>query len=65
MMKSWIWTSRTTDEEIQPRQNKRAIIHMMAVNCGNGGVERKKEVKFSTLGHIMARIREARKPARV
>lgn len=56
---------RTIDVETQPRLNKRVITYRLAVIYGNQGVERKKEAKFTTLGHKMARIREYRKPARV
>lgn len=52
------------DEEIELQQNKRAITYMMACHPGNqgGDRERKKKVKFSTLGHIMANIRKDGKP---
>lgn len=65
-MKAWTMAlRRIIDEEIQPGWNKRVIAYKFAVIYGNQGVKRKKEVKFSTLGHTTDRIREDRKPARV
>ena len=56
---------RIIDGKIQPRWNKRVIEYMFGVIYGNQGVKRKKEIKFSMLGHTTDRIREDRKPARI
>lgn len=68
-METWTWTSawtgRTGGEETQPGESKWAGAYRTAVVSGSQGGERKKEVKFSTLGLTLARVRKARKPARV